>query len=236
LLVLGNHDGEGARRREMSAWSREQRTRYFPSPADPSKGEWYSWTWGDTLFIALDPFWATGRDSSPEDRWARTLGEDQYRWLRGTLESSKAKYKLVFIHHLVGGKDQAARGGVASAPYFEWGGRNLDGTYAFDEKRPGWGKPIHQLLVDTGVTAVFHGHDHLFAREELDGVVYQLVPQPGLGRNNTRSAAEYGYTHGDVLGGAGIVRVRIAPNEAKVELVRPNGDVDYNYTMQSRNE
>ena len=26
---------------------------------------------------------------------------------------------------------------------------------------------------------VFHGHDHLYARQDLDGIVYQEVPQPG---------------------------------------------------------
>ncbi|HMV46563.1 MAG TPA: hypothetical protein PLD20_05060 [Blastocatellia bacterium] len=45
--------------------------------------------------------------------------------------------------------------------------------------RPGWELPIHQLLVKHKVSAVFHGHDHLFAKEELDGIVYQEVSQPG---------------------------------------------------------
>jgi hypothetical protein len=38
--------------------------------------------------------------------------------------------------------------------------------------------PIHQLLVRNKVAAVFHGHDHLFAKQDLDGIVYQEVPQP----------------------------------------------------------
>jgi hypothetical protein len=38
--------------------------------------------------------------------------------------------------------------------------------------------PIHQLSVDNSVTVFFQGHDHLFARQELDGVVYQSLPNP----------------------------------------------------------
>ena len=48
----------------------------------------------------------------------------------------------------------------------------------------------HQLLVDNNVTAFFHGHDHLFARQELNGVVYQACPQPGA-TNDKNSAAAY---------------------------------------------
>ena len=36
---------------------------------------------------------------------------------------------------------------------------------------------------------VFHGHDHLFVKEELDGIIYQDVPQPGHPSGGTRSAA-----------------------------------------------
>jgi hypothetical protein len=48
----------------------------------------------------------------------------------------------------------------------------------FKTNRPTWAKPIHQLLVDTHVTIFFQAHDHMFARETVDGVVYQEVPNP----------------------------------------------------------
>ena len=38
--------------------------------------------------------------------------------------------------------------------------------------------PIHQLLAANGVTMFFHGHDHIYARQELDGVIYQTLPEP----------------------------------------------------------
>ncbi len=34
---------------------------------------------------------------------------------------------------------------------------------------------IHRLLVENGVSVVFPSYDHLFANEELDGVIYQEV-------------------------------------------------------------
>jgi hypothetical protein len=125
----------------------------------------------------LDPFWYSG--SRPgQDGWALTLGERQYRWLEQTLATSRAAFKLVFIHNLVGGLDGQMRGGIEAAPFFEWGGRYADGSSGFSRMRPGWGQPIHALLVRQGVSAVFHGHDHLYARQELDGIAYQEVPQP----------------------------------------------------------
>ena len=38
------------------------------------------------------------------------------------------------------------------------------------------GRTIHTLLREAGVSAVFHGHDHYYMREELDGVIYQARP------------------------------------------------------------
>jgi hypothetical protein len=81
--------------------------------------------------------------------------------------------------------------------------------------------PIHQLLVKHGVSAVFHGHDHLYAHSTLDGIHYQCVPQPGNLAGNTRSAEEYGYASGTLHGSPGHVRVSMAADgTAKVEFVR----------------
>ena len=65
------------------------------------------------------------------------------------------------------------------ASLYEWGGRNSDGVWEFDERRPDWELPIHQLMVENGVTIFFQGHDHLYARQELDSLIYQEVPNPG---------------------------------------------------------
>ena len=116
--------------------------------------------------------------------------------------------------------DRNQRGGKEAAPFWEWGGKGASGDDEFDRHRPGWGKPIHQLLVDHGASVVFHGHDHMFIKQDLDGIVYQLVPQPGHPRSGTKSAEEYGYLSGEVQGSSGHVRVRVDGDSARVDYVR----------------
>lgn len=261
-MVLGNHDGEkGERLRDgeisMPLWSLGMRKKFFPNPEPggiytgntfplPSAGllqNYYAWTWGDALFIVLDPFWNT-TSRSGNDNWGMTLGAEQYHWLERTLQEAKAPHRFVFIHHLAGGRGKDARGGAGAAPYAEWGGHNVDGTPGFAEHRPGWALPVHNLLVKHGVDLVFHGHDHLYVKEVLDDVIYQEVPQPGHPGGGTRSAEEYGYT-GRVLASPGHVRVTVSPAEARVEYVRTavegvtqgtqtNREVEDSYTIQAK--
>lgn len=263
FLVLGNHDGEQAYRAgtaggDMAVWSAGMRTRYFPNPvpdgfysgnATPDKlagslQDYYAWEWGDALFVVLDPYWFTPQQRGGADNWDRTLGAEQYQWLKRTLETSRAPFKFLFIHQMVGGLDSNGRGGAEAARLYEWGGHNPDGSYGFDANRPGWGTPIHQLLVQNEVSVVFHGHDHLFVRQELDGIVYQAVPQPGATRaDSIASAPSYGYVSGDGLGSSGYLRVTASLAQVTVEYVRSyrqenetlaqrNGQVDYSYTIR----
>ncbi|HPA16771.1 MAG TPA: metallophosphoesterase [Verrucomicrobiae bacterium] len=239
FLVLGNHDGEkGERRREeeASVWANMMRKKYFSNPVPDSfytgneiKHEtagllenYYAWEWGDALFVMLDPFWpssAGGRDS--DENWNRTLGLAQYQWLKRTLEQSRAKFRLVFIHHLVGGITPEGRGGSETAPYYEWGGKNRDGSDGFKQNRPGWPLPIHELLARNHVNIVFHGHDHLFAKQEFGGIIYQEVPQPGFPGDGRapRSAAEYGYVEGTILGSPGHMRITVSPEKVTADYI-----------------
>ncbi len=245
FLVNGNHDGElgwlnTGSAQVLPVWATLARTAYFLNPTPgafyrgDSKAEqfvgqraaWYAWQWGDALFVALDPYWNSTVQAS-KDGWNLTLGKTQYDWLADTLSTSTAKYKFVFIHNLVGGLAGAAldgqmRGGVEAAPNFEWGGKNADGTEGFSSKRFGWGLPIHQLLVKNKVTAVFHGHDHLYAKQSLDGVVYQEVPQPSAKNNNSGGtlALAYQYNSGTIASSSGHMRITVAPSSVTAEYVR----------------
>ena len=183
--------------------------------------DYYAWEWGDALFVALDPYWYSARQrGQSSSNWHRTLGLQQYRWLQATLQTSRARFKFIFIHQLVGGSDSGGRGGAEAAQYFEWGGKSLDDQYRFRAERPGWKLPIHQMLVENRVSAVFHGHDHFFAKQDLDGVVYQLVPQPAHHKyGSARSAREYGYTEGKTLPGSGHLRVTVSPEKAVVDYI-----------------
>ena len=125
--------------------------------------------------MVLDPFRYSTRQRGGGDGWGWSLGLAQYRWLEQTLGQSRARFKFVFIHNLLSG-DQASRGGVEIAAFNEWGGKNADGSEGFREHRPGWDLPVHQLLVRNHVAAVFKAHDNFYARQELDGIIYQMVP------------------------------------------------------------
>ena len=93
----------------------------------------------------------------------------QYAWLKQVLESSRAKYKFVFAHHVLG----TGRGGVEMAGQHEWGGQVRKGENSFAQRRPGWPEPIHALMVRTGVSIFFQGHD-------LPGGGFDIRPQRGL--------------------------------------------------------
>ena len=201
--------------------------------------------WGDALFVALDPYWFThSRSRKADGGWGRTLGEEEYLWLKETLEQSSSIFKFVFIHDLVGGTEDSMRGGAEAAKYFEWGGDDPDSRYLFDEMRPGWGEPIHELLKRSGVNIVFHGHDHFFAHQEYDGVTYQLVPQPSrsTGGDSTRMANEYGYNQGSFLPSSGYLKVAVTSHTTVVSYVQmptmrnrgeghPEPRIDYEYKV-----
>jgi hypothetical protein len=296
FLVIGNHENEEGWNLD-DTFSRglasiNARKRFFLNPipdgfytgnpdttlsaldgADKHREDYYAWTWGDALFVVLDPFQYTmtkpygtvtgSGEDTPEDetvsgdQWNWTLGKDQFDWFKETLENSNARFKFVFSHHVTGGQLDTSggsggagpptyvRGGAIAAPYFEWGGLNSSGSPVFTTQRPGWGDPIHQLMIDEGVSAFFHGHDHQFVHEVRDGIVYQLVPAAGM--------TGYGFdlydyisppyvVSGGNLPNAGHVRVTVSLCQATVDYVRScitgdsnctNGQVAYSYTIDA---
>jgi hypothetical protein len=214
---------------------------------DKNREDYYAWTWGDALFIVFDPFQYTMQnpygasagegsdDPATGDRWNWTLGQQQYNWLKQTLENSNAKYKFMFAHHMLGGTQNYVRGGAVPAHMFEWGGYNADGTtWAWDTKRPGWGSaPVRQLMIDNHVSAFFHGHDHQYAYEVRDGIVYQSVPQPNSTLNFNYYNESDPYTE-RVLSNPGHLRITVTPSQATVEYITSNGSsrtVQHSYTI-----
>jgi hypothetical protein len=207
------------------------RRKYYPNPLPDGfytgndlndlylgkRENYYAWNWGDALFVVIDPYEYS--PTKPLEAWGFTTGKTQYDWFRNTLESSKAKYKFVFAHQIVGG-DNLGRGGSERVDFAEMGGKNSDGTWGFDTKRPGWGKPIHQLLVENGVQIYFHGHDHIYAEQQKDGVVYLEVPQPSIPQYTVAAnAAAYGYVTGTILPCSGHINVTVKPDSAKVDYI-----------------
>ncbi len=251
----------------VAVWATNARKLIYPLPAPDDfysgnetahpwtnlRENYYAWEWGNALFVMLDPFWYTAQKPHewPEgepgtgDNWDWTLGQTQYEWLRDTLGNSSVDFKFVFVHHLTGGVNTYGRGGIEAASHelgqtgsFEWGGEDTDGKDAFAHERPGWGVPIHDLLVDGNVTILFHAHDHVFVKQDLDGVVYQECPKPSDATYGTGHTVSGHYYNGDIVNNSGHLRITVSLSAVTVEYVRAylpgdgeNGEVGYVYTL-----
>lgn len=278
FLVNGNHEQAAAylldgTTTNPAVLAGRARTTYFPLPTndgiysvDPTQvdgvGElrdYYAWTWGDALFVTLDPYWHSkyavdnvagvsndqaatakksgGAGAKVSDLWQVGIGDEQYQWFKHLLETSTAKYKFVFAHHVMG----TGRGAIEVSTDYEWGGRDPKGQTTFAEQRPTWELPIHDLMVKHGVSVFFQGHDHIFVQQERDGLIYQSMPNPA---DDTFSMFnDTAYKSGVKAPNSGHLRVTVGPSNARVEYFlaarakdtaggRKNLQVAHSYTVQ----
>ena len=276
FLVNGNHEEAGGFMRDGKAdnaavLAGHARTQFFALPAPDNSfytgdatpieyvgliRDYYAWTWGDALFVVIDPYWHSkvdvdeppgGRHGQNEDfqrnrdLWQVSLGDEQYFWLKKTLESSHAKYKFVFAHHVLG----TGRGGIEESSLCEWGGNDPRGENTFKQHRSTWPMPIHELFVKYGVTIFFQGHDHLFAHQQRDGVIYQETPNPADFTYTAFNADAY--RSGDILPNAGHLRITVSPASVRVDYIRSflpkdenpkqkDGMVAFSYTVPPRSK
>jgi hypothetical protein len=261
-FCLGNHEGQNSYYLglnppdNLGVWGTLWRKYYYPNPfpdgfytgnaTQESHGiglpeNYYAWTWGDALFIVLDVYRHQGSLDPKPQEWDWSLGRQQYDWLKNTLATSNARYKFVFAHHIRG----QGRGGINASKLFEWGGYNADGrTYGFDTFRPGWGKPIHEMFREYGVNIFFQGHDHLFAQEVRDNVVYQAVPMAADSTYEIGMLANADAYVSNTVPGTGHLRVSVDPACVKVDFVRAwlpkdtsanrrNGEIAFSYSLGS---
>lgn len=267
LFYTGNED----RGEEHAAMGADLVQLQAALDGDDLKEDYFSFEWGNALFVVLDPFAYTmvrpftggpiaGELTEPVtgDRWDWTLGYRQYQWLKRTLEESSATFKFVFSHHVLGGTpeniDGYVRGGVEGAYFCEWGGYNFTrndntnaiGPWLFDERRPDFEMPVHQMMAANGVTLFFHGHDHQYAREELDGVAYVEIPHPAkLTQDSGFNYYQVDYDHPTggvtqaVATNSGYIRVHVAQDEVFFEYVHntttssTNGQVADSHTIEA---
>jgi hypothetical protein len=239
FLINGNHEQASlanldGTQNNVAVWAQTARNSYYPQPAPDTfytgdnesvefigqLRDYYAFTWGDALFVVIDLYWhspqtvdnqfGADRDQKKNrDLWNVTLGDAQYQWFKQTLETSTAKYKFVFTHHVLG----TGRGGIEEATSYEWGD-----AVRLAAHRSGWGKTIQQLMAENQVTVFFQGHDHIFATQELDGVIYQTIPEPANPYYTYENQGSY--KSGNIFPNSGHVRVTVAPNGVTVDYVR----------------
>jgi len=157
---------------------------------------YYAWTWGDALFIVLDPYRCTdvsenGTDGDNEAPWQ--LGPTQWAWLNGVLKNSTAKWKFIFMHQFLGGYKTSGLGwygrgsgthisasrmtevrfGTVENALSEEEAAAQAGTVGIQEELK-----LHQYARRYGVTAIVTAHDHQFAHVIKDSVNYISAPPP----------------------------------------------------------
>lgn len=162
--VLGNWDGESGWLAEpLRRAARQARVRSLPTPNGRS---YFTWTWGDALFVALDVTGFTTREPRPGGEPPWTLGAEQWEWLEATLKSSGHRFKILFMHHPLAGHG----GDADNTAYARGGGRAADrGEQAV----------IQGLAERHGVQIIFYGHDHVFVDTTVRGVHYTLPGSAG---------------------------------------------------------
>ncbi len=238
-VCLGNHEGEKRFHllnnppNNIAVYGTLTRKKYYPNPYPnnfytgdtTAEGfgmgqpeNYYAWTWGDALLVVMDVYRYDSDTTAKPIKWEWTIGQQQYDWLKNTLQTSTAKYKFVFAHHVRG----EGRGGLTNATLYEWGGYDgANGTnWGWPTNRPGWAMPIHDLFVTYGVNIFFQGHDHLFAHEVLNNVVYQETPMAADSTYEIGMLANASAYTADTLDGTGHLRVSVNPNCVTVDFIR----------------
>ncbi|WP_298354702.1 metallophosphoesterase [Runella sp.] len=260
-IVLGNHEGEAGyflngTANSVPVMATNTRKLYYPNPVPNEfysgnetpetfvglRENYYSWEWGNALFVVLDPYWYSAKKTA----WGYTLGDKQFEWFQKVLSTSKAKFKFVLCHQLVGGGVDGldGRGGTEVAHLYEQGGYNLDGSYGFDTNRPGWKKTINAIMKENKVTLFLHGHDHFYGKQEKDGLIFQEVPQPSAKNITNITGTEYGYIDGVLMPNRGFLQITVGNEDVKVEYIRTylpseekgnvkNGEVAHSYTISA---
>jgi 3',5'-cyclic AMP phosphodiesterase CpdA len=225
--VIGNWEGEnGYAAAETIAQARTQRMLYVPGPTPstyPESGspyeDYYAFTWGDALFIVLNVVTYTttahllSYDPGQPDDW--TLGEAQLAWLADTLARATSKWKLLLIHHAVGG----AAGDAIDSAYGRGGGQ---AAYVGEQAT------VHQLMLQYGAQIFFYGHDHVFTDMQVDGIHYT---EPGsAGAIWMFGASETGYQQAWLRSGWG--QVAVGPSALEVRFRALDGSVFYTYALE----
>jgi len=191
----------GRRKRYLQRWGTIARKRYFLNPLPdtyPEGGEnenwtgstdspatggtkqgnrsplqnYYAWTWGDALFAVLDVHRYTnigGRAPKSVDEW--TLGKAQLGWLEKVLMSSRAKWKVVIAHHLVGGSPWNLTGKTQKTKYVYGRG---GARYAMIGEQAA----ITKIMNRAGARFFMYGHDHVFAHQLAGNIHFICCGRP----------------------------------------------------------
>jgi len=204
------------------------RRRYQLNPRPDTPGalaspheDYYAFRWGDVQFVALN---VRGYTPTPHNLGNAgllegaaddyTLGATQKRFTEEVLRGSDLPYKIVLIHHAIGGE----AGDAENSAYGRGGGR------AYDVGEQAW---LHALMRETGVQAMFYGHDHVFTDMVVDGIHYTLPGSAGAPWKFPPEETGYAEQWED----SGFAEVDVDANSLNVRFVNVEGSVIHEYTL-----
>jgi hypothetical protein len=151
---LGNHDDPNQR---------------FYKPFNMGEKRFYSFTKKNVQFFALD---------------SNYLNSQQLRWIEAELKSSKAEWKLPYLHH----------------PLYSSG--DAHGS-SLDVRRV-----LEPLFLRYGVQVVFAGHDHFYERTEPQKGIYHFVSgSAGKLREGDVRKTSFSAAHHDAAGAFMLIEV-----------------------------
>lgn len=227
--LIGNWEGETGKVPEASSdLVAAVRHQYTPGPNDQTYAQggspnedYYAFDWGPVLFVVLNVQSYTepsGEAASVRDDvtivedW--TLGGVQFEWMERVLKESDHPFKFICIHHAVGGN--AAN--ETETLYGRGGGRAAN---------VGEQGLVHEMMQDLGVQIFFHGHDHVFVDQVVDGIHYTMPGSCGAPWRFGREITGYRRHWAD----AGHGRLIVRPDQATVEFVSQAGQVIHEFAV-----
>jgi 3',5'-cyclic AMP phosphodiesterase CpdA len=162
----------------------------------PGNELYYSFVAGNSLFIILD--------SSLYQQGKKIIG-GQFTWLEKTLANSDKKHKFVFVHHpLYPEKGQGKHYG-----------NSLD---RYEKER----NDLQALFARYKVRIVFTGHDHLYIRKTVGGILHVITG--GAGAPLYATEEEGGFHH--------LVRVSVDGDNVNAEAVDVNGRIRDSFAVK----
>lgn len=206
---------------------------------------YYAWTWGDALFVVLDPYRYTdlsenGTNADEEAPWQ--LGGTQWTWLEQVLATSTARWKFIILHQFLGGHKTGqgwyGRGsgihisaermkrvqfGTVEQAMSEEEQLAQAGTVGIAEELR-----LHRYARQHHVTAIIKGHDHQFGHAIKETVNYLSACPPwawfAVGTPDSYGKPELlgsdkaadGLQHGNIL--CGYLLCEVSPNTCTMRM------------------
>jgi predicted phosphodiesterase len=176
LAVIGNHDTDSmyvneAAKKDLMDHYQIPLSGYYSETLDN----------GRILVIAMNFTELERENSAAKD----TLDNDQYAFVKQTLENSNATHKIIASH----------------APFISQDCTNIRFCHKPLEN---WGNATftkyHELFKNTGVKLVLSGHNHNYQRAEKDGITYVISGLGGKSQYPITPTAQANNHFADVYG------------------------------------